>query len=199
MPFLAVASAGAQVAKLAGVSFKTPSEKRARAVIPGIVAAANNGNMAAVAILDTRRGIGIDKEKAEWAKGYSQISSAVLQAYTPNRARYIDAIPASAQAGPEAAASYALQSSVGLPALDQAFAPINAALATSDAAFREGVAQTAERVGVGGGAAVAKAARGTGGSLDTLIAFTQKPAGMLTAVIVGVALVAGVAYMAGRH
>lgn len=199
MPFLAVAAAGAQVAKVAGISTKTPSEKRARAVIPSVVAAANNGNMSAVAILDTRRNIGIAKERAEWAKGYSQIRPDVLAAYAPNRVKWVDMIPASAQAGPEAAASYALGASVGLPTLDQALAPINDAALASQALYREAAAQTAERVGVGGGAAAAKALRGTEGPLDRIIGFAQKPGGTVALIVGGVLLVAGVAYWIGRR
>lgn len=89
------------------ISFKTPSDKRAERVLGGVVSAANSGNLNAVAILDTRRNIGIAAERAVWAKGYAQLSSAVLAAYTPNRAAIIAAIPASAQKSPEAAAAWA--------------------------------------------------------------------------------------------
>lgn len=199
MPFLAIASAGAQVAKFAGVSFKTPSEKRAAKVIPGVVSAANAGTMAAVAILDTRRNIGIAKERAEWAKGFAQVSASVLAAYTPNRAKWVDSIPSSAQAGPEAAASYATNAVVGLPAFDQVAAPINEAGAASTAAYQEALAQTAERVGVGGGAAAARALRGDAGPLDKLIAITQKPGGAMLLVGGAVTLVILVAFVAGRR
>jgi len=98
-----------------GVSFATPSEKRAARVIGPVVQAANAGNLNAVAILDSRRSIGIDKERAVWAQGFSQVTPQVLAVYSPHRSDLIAAIPESAQAGPEAAASWALQSPVSVP------------------------------------------------------------------------------------
>src|SRR4051812_9803241 len=108
MPFLAVAAQGASVAKALGISFKTPSEKRARKVMGAVVAAANNGSMKAVAILDTRRTrAGIEKERAEWRNGFAKVSPGIIATYNVNRVAYVNAIPESAQASPEAAAQYA--------------------------------------------------------------------------------------------
>jgi len=95
------------VAKLS-LSLKTPSEKRAAAVMGPVVAAANGGNLNAVAILDTRRSIGIGAERAVWSSGYNQVLGSVLQTYLPQRGTIVASIPASAQSSPEAAASWAL-------------------------------------------------------------------------------------------
>lgn len=108
----AVASAGAKKI-FGGISFKTPSETRARRVIPAVVASANQGNLRAVAVLDTRRSIGIAKERAEWARGYGQVTPSILATYqTTQASRSRIEVPASAQSGPEAAATWALQTPV---------------------------------------------------------------------------------------
>lgn len=107
-----VASAGAKKI-FGGISFKTPSEVRARRVIPAVVASANQGNLRAVAVLDTRRNIGIARERAEWARGYGQVTPSVLASYqTVQASRSRIDVPASAQSGPEAAATWALQTPV---------------------------------------------------------------------------------------
>lgn len=98
------------------VSLKKPSEKKARDVIPGVVGSANGGNLSAVAILDTRRNIGIAKERAEWAKGFSQVSQSVLAVYGPIASRVRGSIPVSAQKGPKEAAAWALANPQGPPA-----------------------------------------------------------------------------------
>lgn len=205
MPFLAIAAAGSTVAKKVGlhVSLKTPSEKRAARVVPDIVASANQGNFRAVAILDSRQFIGISKERAVWAHGYAQVAPQIIAAYTPNRSKYIGAIPSTAQAGPEAAASYALSKDVAPPALDLATAPL--AQATSgdtinEENLREGLAGTVEAVGVGGAAAVAKKLRGTEGPLDRIIEVAKKPAGTVALIAAGVFLLVLVtATLARRH
>lgn len=111
LPVAAIATAG--VKKIfGGISFKTPSETRARRVIPAVVASANQGNLRAVAILDTRRNIGISAERAEWARGYGQVAQSILATYTPRRTEIVSGIPASAQSSPENAASWALQTPV---------------------------------------------------------------------------------------
>lgn len=104
--------AGIATKVFGGISFKTPSEKRAAKVIGPVIAAANQGNLRAVAILDSRRDLGIAKERAVWANGFSKVSPSVLAVYGPQRAAIVAAIPASAKSGPEAAASWALQTAV---------------------------------------------------------------------------------------
>jgi hypothetical protein len=90
------------------VSFATPSEKRAAKVIGPVIASANGGNLRAVAVLDSRRTIGIAKEQRVWGDGFAKVSPDVLAQYLPNRSALIAAIPAGAQSNPEAAAAYAL-------------------------------------------------------------------------------------------
>lgn len=85
--------------------------------------------------------------------------------------------------------------------VQQALDPLRAALAAGgdEAALREALAQTIERVGVGGGAAGAAAVRGTSGPLDQLIAFAQQPTGaVVLAVTALLILVGGVALLARR-
>lgn len=94
--------------KVAKGILTTPSEKRAANVIGGVVESANGGNLVAVAVLDARKDIGIAKERAVWAGGFGKVSAAVLASYSPRRNALIAAIPASAQASPEAAAAYAV-------------------------------------------------------------------------------------------
>jgi hypothetical protein len=94
--------------RVLGISFKTPSEKRAAKVLGGVVNSANAGNLNAVAILDSRRYIGIAKERAVWSGGFNRVSSSVRAAYDPMAAALKAGIPASAQSGPEAAAQWAL-------------------------------------------------------------------------------------------
>jgi hypothetical protein len=204
MPFLAAYAVGSAVAKKAGVhiSLKTPSEKRARKVIPAVVASANSGNMAAVAILDRRRtSAGIQKERNEWEHGYSQIAASVLAKYLPDRAKYLAAIPASAQASPEAAASYATGTQITADSspLEELAAPIVEAQANAEASLREGVAQAIERAGIGGAAAAAKQVRGASGTLDTVIGFAKKPAGVIVLVGGGVLLLIVVTALVARR
>lgn len=112
--------AGIAAKAFGGISFKTPSEKRAAKVVPAVVAAANQGNLRAVAILDTRRvpngmpgvNVGVAKERAVWQSGFARVSPSVLAVYGPQRSAIISAIPVSVQSGPEAAASWALQTPV---------------------------------------------------------------------------------------
>lgn len=104
---LGVAPAVAMAASKIHISLKTPSEKRAANVLSGVVNAANAGNLRAVAILDSRRSLGISKERAVWASGYNRVRADVLANYAAQRNALIAAIPASAQKDPEAAAAYA--------------------------------------------------------------------------------------------
>lgn len=189
---LPIVFAAGVVGKFKG-RFKTPSEKRARKVIPSLVSAANAGNMRAVAVIDLRRGSGISKERAEWVKAYGQINATVLAAYLPNRSKHIAEIPPSGNITGgtiEGGAEYALNTPVAYEpsAAEQALEPVIAAARAQDIGAREAFAQTAEAVGVGGGAALAQGLRGTTGPLDTLIEFAKKPGGTLTLVAGGVVL-----------
>lgn len=106
-----LAIAAKAVSIIPGISFKTPSEKRARKVIPGVVASANNGNLVAVAVMDNRRrigGAGIAKERAEWQKGFDSVVQSVRAVYDPIANRVLASIP-SGYKGPEEAAQYATQ------------------------------------------------------------------------------------------
>ncbi len=105
--FFAAPAAASLISKSPiSVSLKTPSETRAARVLPGVVSNANGGNLVGVAILDTRRSIGIAKENEVWAGGYAQVSASVLSDYLPLRSRVIATIPPTAQASPEDAAKY---------------------------------------------------------------------------------------------
>jgi hypothetical protein len=204
MPFLAIAAAGSTVAKKVGVhvSLKTPSEKRARKVIPAVVASANSGNMAAVAILDSRRTrAGIQKERNEWSHGFDQVAASVLAKYTPDRLKYIAAIPPDAQASPEAAASYATGTTITADSspLEELAAPLTAAQKNAEAALREGLAQTIERAGIGSAAAAAAQVRGQSGPLDALISAAKKPAGVIVLVGGGVLLLIVVTALVARR
>lgn len=82
---------------------------------------------------------------------------------------------------------------------EQATEPLRQALATSASQVREAAASTVERVGVGAGAAGARGIRGAAGPLDQLIAFVQRPAGVLA--VGGVVLVVALAgsFLLGRR
>lgn len=199
MAFAVLAAAGA----LSGLSkrLRTPSEKRAAKVLPGVVSAALAGNLLAVKVLDERRNggahpAGIAKERAVWDKGYNQVLSQrpdLITAYQAARAT----LPVVDHSSPESAAQ-SVNSNVGLytpnPA-EQIVQPIAEAVAGSEAQIREGLASAAERIGVGGAAEAARKIRGQDGPLDRLIEFGQKPAGTITlvvGVIVAVVIVARV-------
>jgi len=176
-----------------GKRFKTPSEKRARKVIPPLVSAANLGNMRAVAVIDVRRGSGISKERAEWVKAYGQINATALAAYAPQRSKLLAEMPTSAGINGgtiEGGAEWALNTPVVYEpsAAEQALEPVIAAARTADLSARDAFAQSAERIGIGGGAALASGIRGAPGPLDKLIEFGQKPGGTLALVAGGVVL-----------
>lgn len=97
------------------VSFSTSAAKRAQNVIGRVIQSANAGNLNAVAIMDARRFIGIASERAVWANGFAQVSPQVLAVYAPHAIDLKSAIPESAEAGPEAAASWALRTPVTTP------------------------------------------------------------------------------------
>lgn len=99
-----VAGAAKIISSKIHISFKTPSEKRAAKVLPGVVAAAMGGNLLAVKVLDTRRFLGIQKERDVWASGYNQVAQArpdLISAYEAHK----DSLGAIDQSGPEAAAA----------------------------------------------------------------------------------------------
>lgn len=195
MAFAVLAAAGA----VSGIAkrFKTPSEKRAKKVLPGVVSAALAGNLLAIKVLDERRTrAGIEKERAVWRGGYTQVAQArpdLIAAYQKAAAN----LPAVDHSSPESAAQ-TVNAGVGnyTPnAAEQLVQPIADSVAASEAQIREGLASAAERLGVGGGAALASGIRGTEGPLDRLIEFGKKPAGTITlavGVIVAIVIVARV-------
>jgi hypothetical protein len=94
---------------IGGISFTQPSEKRAAAVVPGVVNSALSGNLVAIQVLESRTTYGIPKEKAVWQGGYNQVAQArpdLIAAYQQRKSQ-LPPIPNSATTGPEAAASYA--------------------------------------------------------------------------------------------
>lgn len=87
--------------------------------------------------------------------------------------------------------------------LSVAVEPLRSAVVESterlEADVREGAAQTAERIGVGGGAEGARRLRGEAGPLDRVIAFAQEPVGIAVIAVAGLALFAFVAFTFGRR
>lgn len=169
--------------------FRTPSDKRAKRVLGGVVSAALDGNLVAIKVLAERRynpPTGIASERAVWQSGYNQVASQrpdLIAAYEKAK----PGLPKIDHSSPEAAAA-AVTSGVGLyqpNALELAAQPIVDAATQVDAAGREALAQSAERVGLGGGAALAQQIRGTEGPLDKVIEFGKKPGGAI-ALAVGV-------------
>lgn len=190
-PVAFAAGAVSSVAK----RFKTPSDKRAKKVLPGVVSAALAGNLLAIKVLDERRsGHGIASERAVWSGGYNQVASArpdLIAAYQKSKAE----LPAVDHKSPESAAQ-SVNANVGNyqpNALEMALAPVVNAGEANEAAAREALATAAERVGVGGGAELARQLRGGAGPLDKLIEFGQKPGGTLALVAGAVVLVVVVA------
>lgn len=109
-----IASGVTSIASGFGVSFKTPSDKRAAKVLPSVVQSALAGNLTALRCLDERRGppgpptqVGVAAERAVWAGGYSQVVTQrpdLLTLYNANKGN----IPAINHSSPEAAAASAL-------------------------------------------------------------------------------------------
>jgi len=205
MPFLAVASAGATVAKAAGVSFKKPSPRYHGGPLYGTVntflSRIANGDVAAIRELDTLRRTA--KDRGAWEALWQEYVK-VQPLTEAQRAAITQAEPgAIVPAARTGAPILAAPGTAAPSALSLVTEPLRAALDDSttaqEAAIREAAAQTAERVGVGGGAALAGGLRGSSGPLDTLIEFSQKPGGTLTLVVGAVVLIAGVAFYAGRH
>lgn len=101
-----------------GVSFATPSEKRAAKVLPSVVQSALTGNLTAFKCLDERRTIGIAKERAVWVGGYNQVVTQrpdLIAIYNQHK----DKIPALNHSSPEAAAQSALANPYAAPGTTQ--------------------------------------------------------------------------------
>lgn len=205
MPFLAVASAGASVAKAVGVSFKKPSPRYHGGplfgTLNGFLSRIASGDVAAIREVDTARRT--SKDKGAWETAWQEYVK--IQPLTEAQRAVIAQLEPGALV-PAARTGAAILASPGAAApsaLSLVTEPLRAALDDStsaqEAAIREAAAQTAERVGVGGGALLAGNLRGSSGPLDTLIEFSQKPGGTLVLVVGAVALVAGIAFFAGRH
>lgn len=205
MPFLAVASAGASVAKAAGVSFKKPSP-RFYGKLAGTITELQEGVEGKTANLNGRTYTDIetvDLMNNERSKdsGMQGIWKDLLPGWNPTaaalaRIRQYD--PGFRVTG--SSAQLVQDQPSGLQLVTEPLrAAVDDSTRVSEAQIREAAAQTAERVGVGGGAAAAQQLRGTSGPLDTLIGFAQKPGGTVILVIGGVVLIAGVAYFAGRN
>lgn len=203
MPFLAAVSAGAAVAKTAGISFKAPTP-RTYGRLPGTLRELQEGIEGGIANLNNRsytdvetadligKSADLGPGSAYWREALptyrtTQAALARLRSYDPN----FNLTPGAATPAPNASPS----------AISQALDPLRAALdsGASEAELKDAAAQVVERVGVGGGAAGARVIRGTSGPLDTLIEFSQKPGGTLTLVVAGVALVALVGFWIGRR
>jgi len=109
----AIIGAVSLASKLSG-RLKKPSEQRAAAIAPGIIAAANNGNLnAARALIDRSNVPMIAKEHAVWENALGQLSPAIQQLVGKH---YKELVPAD-QSSPEAfAASVAAMPNFGVGA-----------------------------------------------------------------------------------
>lgn len=128
-----------------GFSLAKPSDKRAAAVMGGVIQSALTGNLTAVKCLDERRTspsftapFGISSERAVWNSGYQQVVTTkpeLVAQYSANRSK----IPAIDHTNPETAAASALArpfsaSGVQTPAAVQSAAILNNSPALSAAA-----------------------------------------------------------------
>lgn len=77
--------------------------------------------------------------------------------------------------------------------------PLRSAAEQGVANVREAAAQTVERAGVGGGAALARKVRGSEGPLDKVIAIVKRPGGTVLAIGIGVGLIVLVTVLATRR
>lgn len=77
----ALAGASSVISKIPviGGFLKTPSEKRAAAVAPGVIQSANAGNLVAVKGIMRRTQMGIAKERAVWQAALAQIRPELVQ------------------------------------------------------------------------------------------------------------------------
>lgn len=206
MPFLGIAAAGATVAKkIAPGVFKKPSP-RYYGKLAGTLVELQEGVEGKTANLNNRtyndvQTVELMNTERRKDSGMQGIWSDLLPTWNPTpaaRAAILAADP-SFKFGGTAPSLVADQQ----PALQLVTEPLREGIVSSsdasETAIREGLAQAVERAGVGGAAALAREARGTEGPLDKLIAFSQKPSGVIVLVAAGVALVAVVAYVAGRR
>lgn len=149
--------------------------------VNGKLAQIAGGNNATVEEVDRLRKT--DADKVQWQKLWDEyVPIQPLTAQQRQTISYLDpgkaGIVARAPQGP----GQPILASPGEAApspIQQVLSPIQAAIDQADATVREGVAQSVERLGVGGGATLAAKVRGAGGPLDTLIEFSQKPGGTI--------------------
>ena len=105
-PLPALIALGGLAGKLGG-RFRKPSEARAAALVPQLVAAANAGNLtAAQGLIDRANHPMIAKEHAVWQAAAAQLSPAIVASLN----KYISKIPPANQSGPEAFAASVLAS-----------------------------------------------------------------------------------------
>lgn len=90
-----------------GGLFKTPSEKRAAAVAPGVIQAANAGNLVAVKGIMRRTTQGIQKERAVWTAALAQVKPELVQ----RAVKQDKTIPEADHKNPEAFAASVLSAS----------------------------------------------------------------------------------------
>lgn len=201
MPFLAVASVGAAVAKKAGIhiSLKKGSPRYQGgpliSTVNGFLTRIAAGDQNAIRELNTIRTNPGEKHRKAWSAVWDV--EVPKQPLTPAQIALITQLDAS-KAGitGSAAPSLAIGS---VSALQEAAEPLREAAADSVAQLREAAASTIERVGVGGGAAGARAIRGDAGPLDRLITFAKDPTGAIVLAIGAVALVIGVTFVFARR
>jgi len=99
LPAVAAILTSGLLGKLGG-RFRAPSEKRAASVAPGVVAAANAGNLTAALGLLTRATlptIGVAKERLVWQAAAAQLSPAIVEQVKRNS----KSIPMADQSNPE--------------------------------------------------------------------------------------------------
>lgn len=202
MPFLAVAAAGSAVAKkISPGLFKKPSPRYhggpLYSTANGFLSRVASGDVGALRQLDQLRRT--DKDKKAW--------QALWDEYVPvqplsesQRSFILQADPSKAGSLPAARTGAPVLANPGAAApspIELVTEPIRAAVVSAteqgEATIREGLAQSVERVGVGGAAAVSRELRGGSGPLDTLIQFSQKPGGLVIIVVGGVLAVALIA------
>jgi hypothetical protein len=205
-----IGTAGSLV--LSSINLKTPSEKRAAAVMPQVVESALAGNLVAVRVLDERREaptfsapFGIAAERKVWSGGYQQVASAkpnIINDYA--RERQAGRVPIPDHQSPESAAGYALAhpyTSAGSTAsvapkvltgelperspLDAALAPLR----EEAGQLNKAAADAVQRLAAGVGTAAGQAIDSTGNRLT--IPTDTKTLGAL-AIGLGLVLVVGV-------
>lgn len=125
-----------------GKRFKAPSFKRAAAMAPAIVAAANAGNLTAARGLIERAALPMNaKEHAVWAAAAGQLAPKIRAAVT----MYAALVPAADQAGPEQFAASLVASPVQLTELETQAREERAARGAAGAAKAARAEAAAER------------------------------------------------------